>query len=192
MTRRVPIVASLVVAAAVATMIALGIWQLQRRAEKEALIARYAQAARLPAIAYPAFPPADDALLFRRASGFCLEPVEIAATAGRNKAGESGWRHVASCRTGAEGPGMEVDIGWSRAADMPGRWPGGAVTGILTQGAKQRLRLVAETPAPGLMPSLPPTPADIPNNHLGYAIQWFAFAGIAAVIYVLALRRRGR
>jgi surfeit locus 1 family protein len=30
----------------------------------------------------------------------------------------------------------------------------------------------------------------VPNNHLLYAIQWFFFALAAAVIYVLALRRR--
>jgi cytochrome oxidase assembly protein ShyY1 len=188
--KRIPIIATLVVLAAVAAMVALGVWQLHRKGEKEAMIARYAQAATLPPVAYPAFPPATDALLFRRASGFCLEPVAIVASAGRNLAGASGWRHVASCRTGAEGPGMEVDIGWSRSADMPRAWGGGEVTGVLTQGTTQKLRLVAATPAPGLMPSLPPTPADIPNNHLGYAIQWFAFAAIAAIIYVLALRRR--
>jgi len=31
---------------------------------------------------------------------------------------------------------------------------------------------------------------DIPNNHLAYAVQWFLFAGIAGVIYALALKRR--
>jgi surfeit locus 1 family protein len=40
MIRRIPIVPTLVVLAAVATMIGLGVWQLQRRAWKEALIAR--------------------------------------------------------------------------------------------------------------------------------------------------------
>jgi surfeit locus 1 family protein len=27
---------------------------------------------------------------------------------------------------------------------------------------------------------------------MAYAIQWFLFAGVAAVIYLLALRKRGR
>jgi surfeit locus 1 family protein len=30
----------------------------------------------------------------------------------------------------------------------------------------------------------------VPNNHLSYAVQWFLFAAIASVIYVLAVRRR--
>lgn len=42
------------------------------------------------------------------------------------------------------------------------------------------------------MASAPPSPDTIPNNHLSYAVQWFLFAGIAAVIYALALRQRWR
>ena len=30
----------------------------------------------------------------------------------------------------------------------------------------------------------------IPNNHRMYAVQWFAFAAIALLIYGLALRKR--
>ena len=36
-----PVIPTILVLAAVATMIALGIWQLQRKGEKEALIALY-------------------------------------------------------------------------------------------------------------------------------------------------------
>jgi surfeit locus 1 family protein len=42
------------------------------------------------------------------------------------------------------------------------------------------------------MASAPPSPDNIPNNHLSYAVQWFLFAGIAGVIYALALRQRWR
>jgi surfeit locus 1 family protein len=35
-----------------------------------------------------------------------------------------------------------------------------------------------------------PDPRDIPNNHLAYAVQWFLFATVAAVIYALALAKR--
>jgi cytochrome oxidase assembly protein ShyY1 len=54
------------------------------------------------------------------------------------------------------------------------------------------MRLVAATAAPGLQPSAPPSIEQIPNNHRSYAVQWFAFAGIALVIYALALRKRLR
>ena len=54
------------------------------------------------------------------------------------------------------------------------------------------MRLVAAIAGAGLEASAPPSPDTIPNNHLSYAIQWFLFAGIAVVIYVLALRGRWR
>src|SRR5205823_12604763 len=44
MTRRLPITATLIVALAVAVMIGLGVWQLQRAKWKETLLARYEQA----------------------------------------------------------------------------------------------------------------------------------------------------
>ena len=44
MTRKVPFVPTVVVLLAVAIMVALGIWQLGRADEKEALLARYAAA----------------------------------------------------------------------------------------------------------------------------------------------------
>ena len=52
------------------------------------------------------------------------------------------------------------------------------------------VRLVAASAPPGLEPSAPPSIERIPNNHRSYALQWFLFALIAAVIYVLALRKK--
>tara|TARA_B100000749_G_scaffold250516_1_gene215647 strand:+ start:41 stop:217 length:177 start_codon:yes stop_codon:yes gene_type:complete len=51
--------------------------------------------------------------------------------------------------------------------------------------------LIARSAPPGLKPLAPPSVADLPNNHLAYAVQWFLFAAVAVVIYILALRRRG-
>ena len=48
--RRPPILPTLIVAAAVATMIGLGVWQLQRAAWKERLLAEYVAAAAQPAL----------------------------------------------------------------------------------------------------------------------------------------------
>lgn len=188
---RLPLIPTLLVGAAVAVMIGLGIWQLGRMQEKEALIARFQQASRLPPVAWPNIPPPDDALLYRRAEGFCLEVVGWRAGAGRNALGDTGWSHIASCRTGgAEGPGMQVDMGWSRSSAPPAGWKGGPVSGIIAPDREHKIRLVSNRAAPGLQPSAPPSPEAMPNNHLFYALQWFFFAGAAAVIYVLALRRR--
>ncbi len=187
---RLPFLPTLLVGGAAATMIGLGIWQLQRAEWKEGLIARYQANATLPAVAWPAMAPDDDSLLYRRAEGFCLQPVAWRAVAGRNRKDEPGWSHIAACRTGgAEGPGMQVDIGWSQESKVP-VWRGGAVSGLIVPDRKHRIRLVADTAAAGLEPSRLPTPATMSNNHLLYAIQWFLFAAAALVIYVLALRKR--
>ena len=186
----VPLIPTLIVGLAVLAMVGLGIWQLKRAAWKEGLLARYAVARTLPVTAFPAIPSGDDSLLFRRASGYCLNVVGWRAMAGHVAAGETGWRHIAACRTGGgEGPGMQVDVGWSSKADAPA-WRGGPVRGMIAPDRIYRILLVAETAAPGLQPSAPPSPADVPNNHRAYAVQWFAFAGTALLIYIIALRRR--
>jgi cytochrome oxidase assembly protein ShyY1 len=192
--KRLPVIPTIIVAAAVAAMIGLGIWQLHRADWKKGLIAQYRHAATLPPIAWPSVPPADvDALLYRRATGFCTEVLGWRAAAGRSASDEAGWSHVASCRTGgAEGPGMQVDMGWSNSSAPPATWKGGEVSGIIGPDRNARIRLVSARPAPGLQPSAAPSPEMTPNNHLFYAIQWFFFAAAAAIIYVLALRRRQR
>lgn len=187
--KRLPLIPTIVVAAAVALMIGLGIWQLQRARWKEGLLATYAANANLPPIPLPNVPDGKNPPLFRRATGFCLEVIGWDAKAGRSAAGQAGWSHIARCRTGAEGPGLSVDAGWSGKATNP-IWKGGVVEGRLAPDTRHIYRLVASTPAPGLQPSASPSLDDIPNNHRAYAVQWFIFAGLAVVIYALALRRR--
>lgn len=191
--KRPPLIATLVVLLAVATMIGLGVWQLGRAGEKEAALASFRAASGLPAIAWPVMPLAEDRLpLFRRASGLCLEPTAMKVVAGRNARGETGYSHWVDCRTIAEGPGMRVDIGWSRDPQQRSTWSGGPVTGIVAPDTEMRMRLVSTTGLGGFAASAPPNPEEIPNNHRGYAFQWFSFAAIALVIYALALRARGR
>jgi cytochrome oxidase assembly protein ShyY1 len=190
MIGRLPLIPTILVGLAVAAMIGLGIWQLDRAREKEALLAQYRAAQDKPPIAFPTLPLGDELPLFRYATGLCLEPVSRRSRAGRNRAGEPGYVHIVECRTGAQGPGMAVEVGWSRDPRAQVRWSGGPVSGIIAPDSRMRMRLVAATPAPGLAPSAPPSIESIPNNHLMYAIQWFLFAAVAVVIYLLALRRR--
>ncbi|WP_419826942.1 SURF1 family protein [Sphingomonas sp.] len=187
--RRVPVLPTLLVAAAVAAMIALGVWQLHRLRWKEALIARYEAAATLPPVGFPRV-PTDQSLLFRRSEVFCLQPTAWRASAGRDRTGRSGYRHVADCRTGAEGPGVAIDMGWSDRPEAPGGWRGGRVTGTIGPDRNAQVLLVADEAAPGLVPSARPDVAVVSNNHLAYAVQWFLFAAIAAIIYAVALWRR--
>ena len=191
MIRRLPIIPTIVVAAAVALMIGLGIWQLQRARWKEGLLARYAEAERLPPIIFPTAPLRNDQLpLFRHATGVCLRPIGQRAVAGENRAGEPGYVHVVDCMTGADGQGMSVEVGWSKDPNARIDWPGGPVSGVIGPDRRSRLRLVAASAPPGLESSAQPSLASIPNNHRFYALQWFAFAIIALVIYGLAVRKR--
>lgn len=191
MIRKLPLIPTMIVGLAVAAMIALGFWQLRRAGEKEVLLARYKAAQNLPPISFPTSPVHDDQLpLFRHATGMCLKPVAKRSRAGRNRAGEVGYVHIVDCSTGAEGPGMSVEVGWSRNPNEAVNWPGGPVSGVIAPDSKTRMRLVAATSPPGLAPSAPPSIEQIPNNHRSYAVQWFLFALIALTIYVLALRKR--
>lgn len=196
--RRIPILATLVVVLAIATMVALGLWQLDRRAEKEAQLAVYRANLGRPAIAFPTAVPIPDTALFRRSSVLCSAVTGWQTQAGRSAKGTSGYRWIATC------PGLIVDMGITRDPKTPPSWSGGPVTGVITtepshtsllshMGGKEaplRPMLVSETPAPGLEASAPPSPDEVPNNHLAYAVQWFLFAGVAGLIYLLALRRR--
>jgi cytochrome oxidase assembly protein ShyY1 len=195
--RGVPVLATLVVLLAVAAMLGLGVWQLQRARWKAGLLARYANAEKAPPIIWPTAPTPDAALpLFRHATGMCMRPVGKRAMAGENRAGETGYVHIVDCATGAEGPGMSVELGWSKDPNAKFAWNGGLVSGIIVPDRKSRIRLVsAEAPA-GLQQSAPPSVASAsavsPAGHKGYAATWFALAVAALVIYGIAIRKRVR
>lgn len=201
--RRVPVIATVVVGLAIATMIALGVWQLERRGEKAAALAQLAANAGRPPIAFPR-PPTGDVNLFRRASATCLRVIGWRGQSGRDAAGRPGWRQIATCATGAEGPGLIVQFGVSNDPNARPRFAGGVVGGYISHAPSTRpiladvfarqpktLMLVAGRPLPGLRANPAPDLSAVPNNHLAYAVQWFLFAALAAVIYALALRRRG-
>ena len=187
-----PIIGTFIVLAAVMIMVGLGIWQLQRAEWKNELLATYATAHNQPAISYPVVPVEGNPPYFRRSSLNCLQVLSWRAVSGRNIRGESGWAHIAHCKTlGGEGPGAQIVAGWSRSSENP-EWNGGIVDGVIAPDSQHIMRLVASTPVAGLEQSNTPSTDDIPNNHRAYAVQWFLFAGIALVIFILALRMRNR
>lgn len=195
MIRRIPLLPTLIVAVAIAIMVGLGIWQLQRAEWKARLVARYEAARNLPPIAFPTMPMETDALpFFRHATGVCLRPISKRAVAGQNRAGESGYAHIVDCTTGAEGPGLSVEVGWSKDPSARFSWAGGPVSGVIVPDRRSRMRLVAASAPPGLEASRVPDVATAtrvtPAGHRGYAATWFALAAVAAVIFALALARR--
>ena len=128
--KRIPIIPTLLVLAAVAVMVALGVWQARKIGVKRDLIAQFQANTHLPPTTWPTMGGGQERILYRRATGFCVEVVGWRAVAGRSRANEPGWSHIAACRTGGlEGPGMQVDIGWSTSSKDPS-WKGGEVTGL--------------------------------------------------------------
>ncbi|KQM87412.1 hypothetical protein ASE67_06790 [Sphingomonas sp. Leaf23] len=201
--KRLPILPTLLVLLAVAAMVALGVWQLQRRTEKAALIAR--AVANLDRPAQPLPPRITDDLLFARVTASCARVDGWTMGAGRTATGMSGYRHIAAC-VSPTGQRFGVDMGVATDPKLRPVWTGGAVAGTLSHApggptlldrmtgnvAPPAPMIVSDIAAPGLSPSRRPDPASLPDNHLGYSIQWFAFALAAVIIYLLALRRRSR
>lgn len=185
--RSIPIIPTAFVLLCVAIMIALGFWQLGRADEKDAMLALYqsisAEADRVP---YPVDEADLEQKLYRPTSIECLAVSDMRSTAGTNVVGVKGWAHVAQC-TLENDLTAEVALGWSRDPTAP-VWTGGAVTGVLAPGGK----IIADPALADLGPLAKPDPADLPNNHLAYAGQWFLFALTALIIYIIALRRRSK
>lgn len=192
--KRIPILPTALVLMAAGVMVGLGFWQLDRLAQKEAMLARYEAA--ISSTEFDSFPDANpsnvETSLYRRSQVDCrFTSGGWESVAGRNDKGDAGYVHVILCGTKGNGTAY-IQAGWSREPKPP-VWDGGVVTGTIAPFHKDgAARLVADPPLAGLQPNARPDPRDIPNNHLAYAVQWFLFAGVALVIYALALRKRLR
>ena len=191
MRQRVPVLTTLIVIAAVTTMIALGVWQLQRLEQKEAMLARYARVQALSSdVVWPRAASTAEAAMFRHSRVICERVLAQGATAGRNLSGTTGWAQTARCALNGGGE-VSIALGWTQAPVIQ-PWAGGEIEGLVAPGEGGSVRLIAGKPPAGMQPLAPPDPRDIPNNHFAYAIQWFLFAGVAALIYAIALRKRMR
>jgi cytochrome oxidase assembly protein ShyY1 len=198
--RRFPLIPTLFVAGAVAVMIALGIWQLQRAQWKGRMLDELAAAqsqAPVDLDSLVAGGSAENApIAFRRAAITCTaHEATPMLRAGRNLQGGTGYSYFLPCRPGASGFAgrVQINAGWSQQPNSSLRIDAQekVVGTIGTAEAGGPVILTSVTAIGPLQPSAPPSIDDIPNNHLAYAFQWFFFAATATLIYVLALRRRG-
>lgn len=197
MIRRLPIIPTLIVLAAVAVMIRLGFWQIDRMHQKEALLARY-QAAQADlgvktwpedsGTTAPSFINDMVPMSYSHVRTRCLRVLSQSARAGQNAKGQSGWAHTVQCAV-PEGMTAEIVLGWSnRPATVV--WDGGEVNGTYLARDLNAWAVVADPPVAGLEANARPDPRNLPNNHWSYAVQWFLFAAVAVVIYGLAVRKR--
>lgn len=196
--KRLPVLPTLLVAAAILIMIALGFWQLQRHEWKTRLLAEYGAAAALPALDLDPLLDRDESTLpplaFRRVLVTCsARDAKPDLRGGRSQEGAGGYSYFIPCRPGAEGLGgrLVVNAGWSAIPDGDLRLSAdGLVAGRLGSTEGGPVILTSAAASPPLQASAEPSMAQIPNNHFAYALQWFFFAAVAAIIYGLALRRR--
>ncbi len=101
-----------------ATLISLGIWQLQRRDEKVRLLGTIATRQAMKEVRLPATLRPLDQWTWRPVQVGCVLEGPPAWLVGNSAAGESGFRHIRVCRRSA-GPNILVDIGWSRDQRVP-------------------------------------------------------------------------
>lgn len=200
----------------VAVLVALGVWQLQRLSWKEALLAEIeARIADAP-VALPEAPrPETDAYRAVALEGTVVGPA-IAVFGTWREAG-AGYRLIAPVGTGDRR--VLVDFGVAAGPDTPLPEARLAITGNLTfpeetepdpaaaiwtnldlSAMADRLGaepfLVVARDITGADPATRRVPVGtegIPNNHLGYAIQWFGLAAVwAGMTAFLLWRIHGR
>ncbi|PJF10420.1 SURF1 family protein [Pseudorhodobacter sp. MZDSW-24AT] len=199
----------------------LGLWQLDRLAWKEAALADISARIVAAPVALPAAPdPEADRYLPVKATGrFTGEVLEVLVSRKEIGAGvrvieafETEGRRVLVDRgfvadgarvspRGPDVPDVEGNLHWPDEVDgftpppdpKTGLWFARDVPAMAAQLATEPLLIVARAPtAPGIEP-MPVDTSGIPNNHLGYAVQWFGLAAVwlGMTAYLLwRIRRR--
>lgn len=205
MKKSVPLLPTLLVAALVAVLAGLGVWQLQRREWKADLITQLEAAQTLPLLEPIDFQRAmqgDISVQYRRAELPCspgkVLPYDLKG--GSSIGGKSGYLVLVSCRPNRQPPDIVAVAGWTKRADA-GRTEilvDTVFKGLVIERpygdapGRPQFMLIPDTAVPPLLPSRMPTPADLPDNHLSYAGQWFGLALVLVTIYAIWLRRRLR
>jgi surfeit locus 1 family protein len=203
-----------------AVLVGLGVWQLQRLAWKEEILARIESQITAEPVALPkTFNPDRDSFLPVRVTG-TWTGEELRVLASRKQIGP-GFRLIAGFRTD-EGRRVMIDRGFLPEAAVAGPpegaevignllWPDevdgftpppDAATGLFFARdlhamagrlGTEPVLIVARAPTGGGVEPLPVDTSGIPNDHLGYAVQWFGLAlvWLGMTVYLLwRIRRR--
>ena len=203
--------------AGTATLVWLGVWQMQRLAWKEAMLARIeAEISAAPVPLPPAPTPETAGFLPVTASGEILEP-EIRVLASKKQIGP-GYRIIAPFRVGdrtilldrgfleiadedtarSTGPAEitgnlhwpdEVD-GFTPEPDRDaGLWFARDVPSLAQALGTEPVMLIAATRTDPHITPMPVDSSGIPNDHLQYAITWFSLAAVWLVMTGIFARR---
>ena len=187
---RLPLWPTLFTLLALPLLISLGMWQLHRADWKEALLARLTAAAQAPLQEVGSQPLSEDLAFHHVRLALSCPAQKPIQRAGEAADGRSGYAQQLRC-TAPQGEAVLLVAGWSQRIDPRWQAPQALLaTGMLVarEGQSPHWSLVAAPPVAPLEASAPPSVDNIPNNHRGYAAQWFAFAFILCVIYGFYLR----
>ncbi len=204
--RDVVAVVSAVLVAAVC--VRLGIWQLDRLAQRRARNAALAARLALPPLTVTSSTPADSARERRVVAHGVYDFAAERTWVGRSFQGTPGVALITPLRL-ADGAAVLVDRGWAPSPDafhvdhtLYGEPDTATVTGIALIPPRGGgdvsvagflpfvIQLETRDPLAGL-PRRWPLPALDNGPHLSYAIQWFSFA-VIALVGTAVLIRRGR
>jgi cytochrome oxidase assembly protein ShyY1 len=202
-SRRIPVIPTVMTLVMLAMLIYLGFWQLGRAEEKRVRIAELTAALNLPPLEpddYFRAMAGEASVQYRRAELLCSpgEVLPYDIRGGSSAEGTSGYFVLVSCRPNTKPPDIVAVAGWTRRPDAA-RVP--VVVDTLFKGTiiehpygkaegRPQFMLIAENPVLPLGRPRLPTPGDLPDNHFSYALQWFSFAAVLAIIYAIWLRRR--
>ena len=201
--KRIPIIPTLMTIVMLAVLVGLGVWQLERRTWKHALIARLEAAQSQPPLEprdYYLSMIGKESVQYRKAELPCSpgEVLPYDLKGGSSATGRTGYLVLVSCRPNRKAPDIVAVAGWTRRPDAA-RMPIKVDTvfrGLVIEKpygdapGRPQFMLIPDTAVPPLQPSRLPSPQDLPDNHLSYAGQWFGLAIVLATIYGLWLRRR--
>ena len=188
-------------------LISLGVWQLQRLAWKEAIIAGAEAMIAAPPVALPAEPdPATDRYRAVRVTGtFTGEEAHVLTS---TREGGPGFLVIAAYET-AEGRRILIDRGYvretekttprpARAVDVTGNlnwpddvtpstpphdagrdiWYGRDVAGIAALLGTEPVLVIARSDTGDGVTARPVTSAGFRNDHFEYAVTWFSLAAV--------------
>jgi surfeit locus 1 family protein len=183
-------------------LIWLGMWQLERQAWKDKILANLA----LPVLALQDSAAINDVLELRRVRLTCgapgFERIDVPESDGMSTEQRV---YVRCPRAGAKS--IMIDTGYASQVADGALAPGQAFDGTIRkwepeQWANKVAGVTKVTRAQFgsdqavsefyLKTGSPPQLENISNNHFMYAVQWFLFAGVLGVIYGIFVRRTWR
>lgn len=202
--RGFPLAPTLLTLVMLPILLALSYWQYAIRLPwKAALIARLEAARTLPPVTAHDYTQAMIGaadLQYRRAEVDCrpgrVRPYDVKG--GTSAGDDGGFLVLVDCNDPARArrPDLVVVAGWTlrpdtvAALDLDTHFSGTLIEHPYgTAPGRPQFMLIPTTAVPPLAPSRVPTPGDLPDNHLSYALQWLAFAVTLAAVYLVYLRQ---